>query len=37
MTETEFLQQVKILFDEIENQIDTRDADFDVLRHGALL
>ena len=37
MTETEFLQQVKILCDEIENQMDTRDADFDVLRHGALL
>ncbi|MGL4767265.1 MAG: iron donor protein CyaY [Formosimonas sp.] len=37
MTETEFLQQVKVLFDAIERKIEALDDDFDVLRHGALL
>lgn len=37
MTETEFLQQVKVLFDAIDVQIDAQYPDFDVLRHGALL
>jgi CyaY protein len=37
MTETEFLQQVKVLFDGIESKIETLDADLDVLRHDSLL
>lgn len=37
MTETEFLQQIKILFDALENEIEQKYPDFDVLRHGALL
>lgn len=37
MTETEFLQQVKLLFDAIEAKIDESDDDLDVLRHGSLL
>jgi CyaY protein len=37
MTETEFLQQVKVLFDAIETKIESSDKDLDVLRHGAVL
>jgi CyaY protein len=37
MTETEFLQQVKLLFDAIEAKIERLNDDLDVLRHGALL
>lgn len=37
MTETEFLQQIKILFDSLEDEVEQKYPDFDVLRHGALL
>lgn len=37
MTETEFLQQVKTLFDAITAHIEAKDADLDVLAHGAVL
>ena len=37
MTETEFLQQVKVLFDAISEHIEAKEADLDVLAHGAVL
>lgn len=37
MTETEFLQQVKLLFDAICEHIESHNPDLDVLAHGALV
>ncbi|TDR31549.1 iron donor protein CyaY [Hydromonas duriensis] len=37
MTETEFLQQVKILFDDISEKVEQNHTDLDILAHGAVL